>query len=158
MLLAQRDQPHGHRLNPKEMSLDRSTWSGSMEAVLGVIRSEPRPSARAAGWWRTGADVAYAAPGVEVEAGARPALGPGLTRAISPLVADDLPDWSFGVGNVSALAPERTFWEKLLILHGLHCGRRDARRLPAGAGFQVVRGEGPCRGRWRADPARAHRA
>ena len=29
------------------------------------------------------------------------------------------------------LAPERTFWEKLLILHGLHCGYRDAGRLPA---------------------------
>ena len=70
------------------------------------------------------------APRVKIEAGARSALEPGVTRAVSPFVADDLPDWSFGVGNVSALAPERTFWEKLLILHGLHCGHRDTRRLP----------------------------
>ena len=28
------------------------------------------------------------------------------------------------------IAPERTYWEKLLILHGLHCGYRDERRLP----------------------------
>jgi len=35
------------------------------------------------------------------------------------------------VANVATLAPERTFWEKLLILHGLHCGYRDAGRLPA---------------------------
>ena len=29
------------------------------------------------------------------------------------------------------IAPERTYWEKLLILHGVHCGYRDAQRLPA---------------------------
>ena len=28
------------------------------------------------------------------------------------------------------IAPERTYWEKLLILHGLHCGYRDEERLP----------------------------
>ena len=28
------------------------------------------------------------------------------------------------------IAPERTYWEQLLILHGLHCGYRDAKRLP----------------------------
>ena len=42
-----------------------------------------------------------------------------------------MPDWPFDVGNVETLAPERTFWEKLLILHGLHCGYRDAGRLLA---------------------------
>ena len=29
------------------------------------------------------------------------------------------------------IAPERTYWEKLLILHGAHCGYRDTGRLPA---------------------------
>ena len=29
------------------------------------------------------------------------------------------------------IAPERTYWEKLLIQHGLYCGHRDAGRLPA---------------------------
>ena len=29
------------------------------------------------------------------------------------------------------IVPERTYWEKLLILHGVHCGYRDAARLPA---------------------------
>ena len=33
--------------------------------------------------------------------------------------------------DIRVLAPERTYWAKLLILHGVHCGYRDAQRLPA---------------------------
>ncbi len=78
-----------------------------------------------------GGDTAYVSPRVKIEAGARSALEPCVTRSVSPYVADDLPDWRLDVGNVATLAAERTFWEKLLILHGLHCGYRDAGRLPA---------------------------
>ncbi len=78
-----------------------------------------------------GGDIAYVSPRVKIEAGARSALEPGTTRTVSPYVSGDLPDWPFGVENVAALAPERTFWEKLLILRGIHCGYRDAGRLPA---------------------------
>ena len=86
-------------------------------------------------WWCIppsipAADAAYVPPGVKIEAGARSAMEPVATRAVSPYIADDLPDWPFGVGDVATLAPERTFWEKLLSLHGLHCGYRDAGRLP----------------------------
>ena len=28
------------------------------------------------------------------------------------------------------ISPKRTYWEKLLILHGVHCGYRDSGRLP----------------------------
>ena len=76
-------------------------------------------------------DVAYVAPRVRIEAGARSALDPSLTCTIAPYVADELPDWSFDVGDIRVIAPERTYWEKLLILHGVHCGYRDAQRLPA---------------------------
>ena len=75
-------------------------------------------------------DVAYVAPRVRLEAGARSALDPALNRSIAPYVADDLPEQSFAVDNVRVIAPERTYWEKLLILHGLHCGYRDKHRLP----------------------------
>ena len=76
-------------------------------------------------------DTAYVSPRVKIEAGARSALEPGVTCAVRPYVADDLPDWPFDVENVATIAPERTYWEKLLILHGVHCGYRDAKRLPA---------------------------
>ena len=75
--------------------------------------------------------VAYVAPRVKIEAGARSALVPHLTCTVTPYVADELPDWSFDVDDIRAIAPERTYWEKLLILHGAHCGYRDAQRVPA---------------------------
>ena len=71
------------------------------------------------------------APRVRIEAGARSALDPSLNCTITPYVAVELPDWSFDVGDIRVIAPERTYWEKLLILHGVHCGYRDAERLPA---------------------------
>ena len=76
------------------------------------------------------ADVVYVAPRVRIEAGARSALDPSLDCTVSPYVADELPDWSFEVGDIRVIAPERTYWEKLLILHGVSCGYRDAQRLP----------------------------
>ena len=75
-------------------------------------------------------DVVYVAPRVRIEAGARSALDPSLDCTVSPYVADELPDWSFEVGDIRVIAPERTYWEKLLILHGVSCGYRVAQRLP----------------------------
>ena len=70
-------------------------------------------------------------PHVKIEAGARSALEPNVTCAVRPYVADDLLDGPFDVENVSTIAVERTYWEKLLILHGVHCGYRDEKRLSA---------------------------
>lgn len=75
--------------------------------------------------------VAYVSPRVRIEAGARSALEPDVVSTVIPYVAKDLPDWSFDVGNVATISAERTCWEKLLILHGLYCGYRDAERVPA---------------------------
>ena len=75
-------------------------------------------------------EVDYVAPRVRIEAGAKSAVVPSLTRTILPFVASELTEWSFDVDSIRVIAPERTYWEKLLILHGLHCGYRDERRLP----------------------------
>ena len=72
----------------------------------------------------------YVVPQVKIEAGARSALDPNLACSITPYIADELPDWSLEVKNITVIAPERTYLDKLLILHGVHCGYRDAGRLP----------------------------
>ena len=77
-------------------------------------------------------DVSYVSPRVKIEAGARSALDPSLICTVSPYISEVLPDWSFGVESIRALAPERTYWEKLLILHGLHYGYENEKRLPTG--------------------------
>ena len=75
--------------------------------------------------------VPYVAPRVKIEAGARSALEPSRDCAVTPYIASELPDWSLDVGGIRVISPQRTYWEKLLILHGLYCGHRDAERLPA---------------------------
>ncbi|MCY4623613.1 MAG: nucleotidyl transferase AbiEii/AbiGii toxin family protein [Chloroflexi bacterium] len=72
----------------------------------------------------------YVAPRVKIEAGARSALDPNLNCTVTPILAKELPSRSLEVSNIQVIAPERTYWEKLLILHGLHCGYRDQQRLP----------------------------
>ena len=74
---------------------------------------------------------AYVAPRVKIEAGARSALDPAMDCMVTPIVANELLDWSLEVDNIRVIGPERIYWEKLLILHGLHCGYRDERRLPS---------------------------
>ena len=76
-------------------------------------------------------DVTYVAPRVKIEAGARSAIDPSRECMVTPYIAGELPGWSFAFGSVRVIAPERTYWEKLLILHGVHCGYRDTERLPA---------------------------
>jgi len=73
----------------------------------------------------------YVWPRVKVEGGARSALDPHAMTAVSPFITGDLPDWRFEVAGVTTIGPDRTFWEKLLILHGAHCGYRDEQRLPS---------------------------
>lgn len=75
-------------------------------------------------------DMAYVQPRIKIEGGARSALDPNKTCAVKPYIADDLDEWAFSVENITAISPERTYWEKLLILHGAHCGYRDSQRLP----------------------------
>jgi hypothetical protein len=74
---------------------------------------------------------AYVKLRVKLEGGGRSALDPHESHAIQPFIASVLDGWDFGVPNIVTIRPERTFWDKVMILHGWHCGHRDdANRLP----------------------------
>lgn len=66
----------------------------------------------------TGGD-GYILPIVRIESGAKSALDPNTPQTLRPYVADDLADDDIVVGDVTTVAPERTFWDKIIILHGL---------------------------------------
>ncbi|NJK28903.1 MAG: nucleotidyl transferase AbiEii/AbiGii toxin family protein, partial [Acaryochloris sp. SU_5_25] len=74
---------------------------------------------------------AYVQPRVKLEGGGRSALDPHEPHIIKPLIASVLDGWDFAVPNVVTIRPERTFWDKVMILHGWHCGHRDEDRLPS---------------------------
>lgn len=64
-------------------------------------------------------DAAYVRPAVRIESGAKSALDPNHPTAISPYVADDVAGVDLAVPNVTTIDAERTFWDKVVIAHGL---------------------------------------
>lgn len=62
----------------------------------------------------------YVQAAVRIEAGARPDPEPAELRDVVPFIASDMPDeLDLSVRNVITVKPERTFWEKVLILHAM---------------------------------------
>lgn len=61
----------------------------------------------------------YIRSAVKIEAGAKSALDPHAAASVAPYVTQDLPDMDLTVANVITVKPERTFWDKIMILHGL---------------------------------------
>jgi hypothetical protein len=56
---------------------------------------------------------------IKIESGAKSALDPHSPLMIKPYIAEDLPTLALTVENVTTVDPSRTFWDKVLILHGL---------------------------------------
>ncbi len=61
----------------------------------------------------------YIRSAVKIESGAKSALDPHVAATATPYVALDLPDLDLAVANITTVKPERTFWDKVMILHGL---------------------------------------
>jgi hypothetical protein len=99
----------------------------------------------------------YIRSAVKIEAGAKSALDPNAPATVRPYAADDLPGIALQVGGITTVDPQRTFWDKVVILHGLrawhdrrgqlrHGGQRVSRhyfdvfRLLQGTVGQAARG------------------
>ena len=64
-------------------------------------------------------DGAYVRPAVRIESGAKSALDPHRSAQIRPYVADEAPNFDLNVTGVTTIEPGRTFWDKVVIVHGL---------------------------------------
>jgi hypothetical protein len=64
-------------------------------------------------------DGTYVRPAVRIESGAKSALDPHRHVVIRPYIADDVPDLDLAVSEVTTIDPDRTFWDKVVIVHGL---------------------------------------
>ncbi|WP_340644168.1 nucleotidyl transferase AbiEii/AbiGii toxin family protein [Phenylobacterium sp.] len=56
---------------------------------------------------------------VRIESGAKSALDPNTVRTLAPYVDQEAVGLDLKVGNVTVVNPERTFWDKVVIVHGL---------------------------------------
>ncbi len=103
------------------------------------IESDPHDSQALLLYYPTAAPVDnYVANVVKVEAGAKSALHPNSIRVIQPYLQSQIPTVDLNVRNVTTVDAERTFWDKVVILHGL---RRwlDNRGELKGNGHRVSR-------------------
>ncbi len=84
------------------------------------------------------ADGGYIRPAVKIESGAKSALDPHHVTSVTPYVGDETPGINLSVGNVTVVDAGRSFWDKVVILHGL---RRwfDQRQVLRGGGQRVSR-------------------
>ncbi len=80
----------------------------------------------------------YIRPAIKIESGAKSALDPNSAQTISPYIADDVPALKLAVSNVVTVEAERTFWDKIVILHGLR-NWFDRRGELRGGGQRVSR-------------------
>lgn len=58
-------------------------------------------------------------PAVRIECGAKSALDPHRAVLIRPYVSEDTPELNLSVLDVTTIEPSRTFWDKVIIVHGL---------------------------------------
>ena len=71
-------------------------------------------------WYPTIAGaVGHVRPAVRIECGAKSALDPHRDVVIRPYISDDIVNLDLSVPDVTAIEPARTFWDKIVIVHGL---------------------------------------
>jgi hypothetical protein len=78
----------------------------------------------------------YVQPAVRIECGAKSALDPHRDVFIRPYTAEDAPELNISVPGATASEPPRTFWDKIVIVHGLrrwHEIRGELRLIRRGA-------------------------
>jgi hypothetical protein len=61
----------------------------------------------------------YIRSAVKIEFGAKSALDPHEELSIVPYISEDVPRLGLGADGVTTVVAERTFWDKIVILHGV---------------------------------------
>lgn len=61
----------------------------------------------------------YIRSAVKIEGGAKSALDPHTATTVTPYTAEDVPGGNLVIPGITTVDPRRTFWDKIVILHGL---------------------------------------
>jgi hypothetical protein len=133
---------HGSMLEQLSALLRQTLQTANLKADRARIEADPDDPDRQSLllWYPTATTEgnAYIRRAIKIESGAKSALDPHAPVIVKPYIADDLLNLDLAVGNVTTVAPSRTFWDKVVILHGL---RRwwDRRGELKGGGQRVSR-------------------
>jgi hypothetical protein len=133
---------HGPMLEQLSALLRQTLQTANLKADRARVEADPDDPDRQSLllWYPTATTEgnAYIRRAIKIESGAKSALDPHAPVAVMPYVTHDLPDLDLVVGNVTTVAPSRTFWDKVVILHGLRCWW-DRRGELKGGGQRVSR-------------------
>ena len=135
-------EDQGPMLVQMEGRLQQALQTANLSSNRGRVESDPDdPDGQTLLLWyptATEEGNGYIRRAIKIESGAKSALDPHATVAIKPYIADDLPALDLAIPNVTTVDPSRTFWDKVVILHGL---RRwwDRRGELKGGGQRVSR-------------------
>jgi hypothetical protein len=133
---------HGPMLEELSALLRQTLQTANLKADRARVEADPDDPDRQSLllWYPTATTEGntYIRRAIKIESGAKSALDPHAPVVVKPYIADDLPNSDLQVGNVTTVAPSRTFWDKIVILHGL---RRwwDRRGELKGGGQRVSR-------------------
>jgi hypothetical protein len=132
----------GPMLEQLSVLLRQTLQAANLNANRARVEPDPAdPDGQSLLLWYPTATVegnAYIRRAIKIESGAKSALDPHAPVVVKPYIADDLPNFDLAIGNVTTVDPSRTFWDKVIILHGL---RRwwDRRGELKGGGQRVSR-------------------
>src|ERR1035437_633714 len=95
-----------------------------MTTAAGCSRPRPGASARPSRTSRrtsgcAAAPDSYVRPSVKIELGAKSALDPHVSASVEPFIATEMATTGLRVQGITTIEPTRTFWDKVIILHGL---------------------------------------
>ena len=104
--------------NLTRIAAEASARNGIADGLLKIVPDKDRQTLLVQYPTATGPD-AYVPKVVKIESGAKSALDPNSVRSLRPYLEQDVPDLDLEVANVTVVDAERTFWDKVVILHGL---------------------------------------
>ena len=100
--------------------IDETAKRNGLSSEQFCIESDPEDSQALCMRYPTATpEDAYISKTIKIESGAKSALNPSSDRIIRPYLESDIPGIDLGAGNITTIDPERTFWDKVVILHGL---------------------------------------
>jgi hypothetical protein len=80
----------------------------------------------------------YIRPAVKIESGAKSALDPHEDLSIIPYISEEVPQLALRAEHVTTVVAERTFWDKIIIIHGVRAWF-EKRGVLRGEGQRVSR-------------------
>jgi len=96
--------------------------AGRRHAALGVVADEGDPDSQTLLIHYPSVAAApdsYVRPSVKIELGAKSALDPHVSASVEPFIATEMATTGLRVQGITTIEPTRTFWDKVIILHGL---------------------------------------